>query len=236
MPKKYGKKYLETVKKVDQDRIYEPMEALDLVRTLGRAKFVETVDIAVVLGVNPKHSDQNVRGATTMPAGLGRTVRLLVFAKGEKAQEATAAGADFVGAEDLIEQIQGGWTDFDVAVATPDMMGLVGRLGRVLGPRGLMPNPRTGTVTMDIEKAVNEFKAGKVEYRVDRAGVIHAPLGKIDFTTEQLAMNFEALIDALVKARPAAAKGTYIKGVTIASTMGPSIRINPLRAQDKLIK
>ena len=236
MPKKYGKKYQEIVKKVDQNRIYDPIEALDLVRELGYAKFLETVDIAVVLGVNPKHSDQNVRGATTMPAGLGRSVRVLVFAKGEKAQEATEAGADIVGAEDLIDQIQGGWTDFDVAIATPDMMGLVGRLGRVLGPRGLMPNPRTGTVTMDIARTINEFKAGKVEYRVDRAGVIHAPLGKINFTTEQLAMNFEALIDALVKARPAAAKGTYIRSVTVASTMGPSIRVNPLRAQDKLVK
>ena len=236
MPKKYGKKYQEIVKKVDQNRIYDPIEALDLVRELGYAKFLETVDIAVVLGVNPKHSDQNVRGATTMPAGLGRSVRVLVFAKGEKAQEATEAGADIVGAEDLIEQIQGGWTEFDVAIATPDMMGLVGRLGRVLGPRGLMPNPRTGTVTMDIARTINEFKAGKVEYRVDRAGVVHAPLGKINFTTEQLAMNFEALIDALVKARPAAAKGTYIRSVTIASTMGPSIRVNPLRAQDKLVK
>ena len=233
---KKGKKHQEIAKLVDSSKLYDPMEALELVRKTATANFNETVDIAVVLGVNPKHSDQNIRGATTMPAGLGRTVRVLVFAKGEKAQEATEAGADFVGAEELVERIQGGWTDFDVAVATPDVMGVVGRLGRILGPRGLMPNPRTGTVTMDISRTVAEIKAGKVEYRVDRAGVIHAPLGKIDFTGEQLAMNFEALIDALVKAKPAAAKGTYIRGVSIAATMGPSIRINPLRAQDKLIK
>ena len=235
MPK-HGKKHQEISKLVDPDKIYDPLEALDLVRQTATAKFLETVDIAVVLGVNPKHSDQNIRGATVMPAGLGRTVRVLVFAKGEKAQEATEAGADFVGAEELVERIAAGWTDFDIAVATPDVMGLVGRLGRVLGPRGLMPNPRTGTVTMDIAKTIAEIKSGKVEYRVDRAGVIHAPLGKIDFTTEQLAQNFEALIDALIKAKPAAARGTYIRGVTIAATMGPSIRINPLRAQDKLIK
>ena len=235
MPK-HSKKHQEISKLVDKDKLYDPLEALDLVRRTGTAKFVETVDIAVVLGVNPKHSDQNIRGATTMPSGLGRTVRVLVFAKGEKAQEATEAGADFVGAEELVERIAGGWTDFDVAVATPDVMNVVGRLGRILGPRGLMPNPRTGTVTMDIARTIAEIKAGKVEYRVDRAGVVHAPLGKINFTTEQLALNFEALIDALVKARPAAAKGTYIRGVTIAATMGPGIRINPLRAQDKLIK
>ena len=235
MPK-HGKKHQEISKLVDGDKLYDPLDALELVRQTATAKFVETVDIAVVLGVNPKHSDQNIRGATTMPAGLGRTVRILVFAKGEKAQEATEAGADIVGAEELVDRIATGWTDFDVAVATPDVMGIVGRLGRILGPRGLMPNPRTGTVTMDISRAVGEIKAGKVEYRVDREGVIHAPLGKINFTTEQLAMNFEALIDALVKAKPAAARGTYIRGVSIAATMGPAIYINPLRAQDKLTK
>lgn len=233
---KHSKRYQALLKLIDADKLYEPLEALELVRTTGSAKFVETVDIAVVLGVNPKHSDQNIRGATTMPAGLGRTVRVLVFAKGEKAQEATEAGADFVGVEELVEKIQGGWTDFDVAVATPDVMGVVGRLGRVLGPRGLMPNPRTGTVTMDIAKTINEIKAGKVEYRVDKAGVIHAPIGKVNFTTEQLAQNFEALVDALIKARPAAAKGTYVRSVAIATTMGPAIHINPQRAQDKLIK
>ena len=236
MPKKHSKRFQELLKLVDPDKLYDPMEALELVKGTASAKFLETVDLAVVLGVNPKHSDQNIRGATTMPAGLGRTVRLLVFAKGEKAQEATAAGADFVGAEELVDKIAGGWTDFDVAVATPDVMGLVGRLGRVLGPRGLMPNPRTGTVTMDITRTINEIKAGKVEYRVDKAGVIHAPIGKVNFTAEQLAQNFEALMDALIKARPAAAKGTYVKAVSIATTMGPSLHINPLRAQDKLIK
>ncbi|MCL2497447.1 MAG: 50S ribosomal protein L1 [Symbiobacteriaceae bacterium] len=235
MPKK-GKKYQEVAKLVDKSKLYDPLEALELVRQTASANFIETVDIAVVLGVNPKHSDQNIRGATTMPAGLGRTVRVLVFAKGEKATEATDAGADFVGAEDLVERIAAGWTDFDVAVATPDVMGIVGRLGRILGPRSLMPNPRTGTVTMDISRTVAEIKAGKVEYRVDRAGVIHAPLGKITFTTEQLAMNFEALIDALVKAKPAAARGTYIRGVAICATMGPSIHVNPLRAQDRLLR
>ena len=230
---KHGKRFAEAAKLVDSNKMYDPMEALDLVVKTSTTKFVESVDLAVVLGVNPKHADQNVRGATVMPAGLGKTVRVLAFAKGDKAKEAEAAGADIVGAEELVAQIQGGWMDFDVAVATPDVMGLVGRLGRVLGPRGLMPNPRTGTVSMEIGKAINEIKAGKVEYRVDKAGVVHVPIGKANFTADKLAINMEAIMDALVKARPAAAKGTYIRSVTISTTMGPGIHVNPQKAAEK---
>lgn len=232
---KHGKRFAEAAKLVDSSKMYDPMEALDLVVKTSTTKFVESVDLAVVLGVNPKHADQNVRGATVMPAGLGKTVRVLAFAKGDKAKEAEAAGADIVGAEELVAQIQGGWMDFDVAVATPDVMGLVGRLGRVLGPRGLMPNPRTGTVSMEIGKAINEIKAGKVEYRVDKAGVVHVPIGKANFTADKLAINMEAIMDALVKARPAAAKGTYIRSVTISTTMGPGIHVNPQKAAEKFV-
>lgn len=232
--KKQSKRFAEAAKLVDSDKIYDPLEALELVGKTSNVKFVETVDLAVVLGVNPKHADQNVRGATSLPAGLGKTVRVLAFAKGDKAKEAEDAGADFVGAEDLVAKIQGGWMDFDVAVATPDVMGLVGRLGRVLGPRGLMPNPRTGTVSLEIGKAINEIKAGKVEYRVDKAGVIHVPIGKANFAVNDLAINMEAVMDALVKARPAATKGTYIRSVSISTTMGPGIKVNPQKATEKL--
>ena len=231
---KHGKRFVEAAKLVDVSKQYEPLEALELIGKVSTTKFVETVDIAVVLGVNPKHADQNVRGAAVMPAGLGKSVRVVAFAKGDKAKEAEEAGADVVGAEELVAKIQAGWADFDVAVATPDVMGLVGRLGRVLGPRGLMPNPKTGTVSMDIAKAIAEIKSGKAEYRVDKAGVIHAPIGKANFTVAQLAANLEALMDALVKARPATAKGQYIKSVTITTTMGPGIHVNPLHATGKL--
>ena len=231
---KHGKRFAEVAKLVDFNKLYDPLEALELVSKTSTTKFVESVDLAVVLGVNPKHADQNVRGATVMPAGLGKTVRVLAFAKGDKAKEAELAGADIVGAEELVAKIQGGWMDFDVAVATPDVMGLVGRLGRVLGPRGLMPNPRTGTVSMEIGKAINEIKAGKAEYRVDKAGVIHVPIGKADFSAEKLAINMEAIMDALVKARPAAAKGTYIRSVTVSTTMGPGIHVNPQKSTEKI--
>ncbi|HOB21479.1 MAG TPA: 50S ribosomal protein L1, partial [Bacillota bacterium] len=202
-------------------------EALAIVKEKANAKFDETVEVAVRLGVDPRHADQQVRGTVVLPHGTGRQVRVLVFAKGEKAKEAEAAGADFVGAEDLAEKIQGGWTDFDVAVATPDMMGVVGRLGRILGPRGLMPNPKTGTVTMEIEKAVREIKAGKVEYRVDKAAIVHVGIGKASFSLEQLQDNFRTLMDAIVKAKPPAAKGTYLRKIVLSSTMGPGVRVNP---------
>lgn len=226
---KQGKKYLEALKQIEVDKLYEPTEALELVKKTATAKFDETVEIAVKLGVDPRHADQQLRGAVSLPAGTGRTVKVAVFAKGEKEKEAEAAGADFVGNEDLIAKIQGGWMDFDVAVATPDMMGSVGKLGRVLGPRGLMPNPKTGTVTFDIEKAVKEIKAGKIEYRTDKNGIIHAPIGKASFTPEQLQENFGTIIDTLIKAKPAAAKGQYIRSVTLSTTMGPGIKINPLK-------
>ena len=226
---KQGKKYLEALKQIEADKLYEPVEALDLVKKTATAKFDETVEVAVKLGVDPRHADQQLRGAVSLPAGTGRTVKVAVFAKGEKEKEAEAAGADFVGNEDLIAKIQGGWMDFDVAVATPDMMGSVGKLGRVLGPRGLMPNPKTGTVTFDIEKAVKEIKAGKIEYRTDKNGIIHAPIGKASFTPEQLQENFNTIIDTLTKAKPAAAKGQYIRSVTLSTTMGPGVKINPLK-------
>ncbi|NMP23753.1 50S ribosomal protein L1 [Sulfobacillus harzensis] len=228
---KEGKRYLEAVARVEKGRLYDPEEALALAKELAHAKFVETVDVAVRLGVDPRHSDQVVRGAVVLPNGTGRTQRVVVFAKGDKAKEAEEAGADFVGAEDLAEKIQGGWLDFDVAVATPDMMGVVGRLGKVLGPRGLMPNPKTGTVTFDVKNAINEIKAGKIEYRTDRAGIVHAPIGKVDFDTEKLVQNLATLIDALNKAKPAAAKGTYLRSITVSTTMGPGIPVNPVSAQ-----
>lgn len=228
---KQGKRYLEAIARVEKGRQYEPEEALVLAKELAHAKFVETVDVAVRLGVDPRHSDQVVRGAVVLPHGTGRTQRVVVFAKGDKAKEAEEAGADVVGAEDLAERIQGGWTDFDVAVATPDMMGVVGRLGKILGPRGLMPNPKTGTVTFDVKNAIAEIKAGKIEYRTDRAGIVHAPIGKADFDTQKLVENLAALIDALVKAKPAAAKGTYMRSITVSTTMGPGIAVNPVAAQ-----
>lgn len=226
----HGKKYQEASKQVDRTRLYEPVEAFRLLKEVATARFDETVEVAVRLGVDPRHADQVVRGAVVLPHGTGRAVRVIVFAKGEKAKEAEAAGADVVGAEELVEKIQGGWLDFDAAVATPDMMGQVGRLGKILGPRGLMPNPKAGTVTFDVAAAVREIKAGKIEYRTDKAGIVHAPIGKVSFTAEQLAENFRNLMEALVRAKPEAAKGQYIRSVTVSSTMGPGIPINPQRA------
>ena len=230
---KHGKKYQEALKLVEEDKLYEAEEAVELVKKTASAKFDQTVEVAVKLGVDPKHADQQVRGAVVLPHGTGKTKRVLVFAKGEKAKEAEIAGADFVGAEDMVEKIQGGWTDFDVAVATPDMMGLVGRLGKILGPKGLMPNPKVGTVTLDVERALNEIKAGKIEYRTDKAGNIHAPLGKVSFDSVKLVENFQTLIDTLIKVKPAAAKGQYIRSIFLSATMGPGIRLNPLKVPAK---
>ena len=227
---KRGKKYTEAAKMIDRAAQYDVAEAVSLVKKTAVAKFDETVEAHVRLGVDGRHADQQVRGAVVLPHGTGKTVRVLVFAKGDKATEAEAAGADFVGAEELIPRIQNeGWFDFDVVVATPDMMGVVGRLGRVLGPKGLMPNPKAGTVTMDVTKAVNDIKAGKIEYRPDKANIIHCPVGKASFTEEQLTENFNTLMDAIIKAKPASAKGTYMKSVTITSTMGPGVKVNPLK-------
>ncbi|NLA11499.1 MAG: 50S ribosomal protein L1 [Firmicutes bacterium] len=226
----HGKKYREAREKIDRENYYTPEEALELVKSSGRAAFDETVELAVRLGVNPKHADQQVRGSVVLPHGTGKSVRVLVFAKGEKMREAEAAGADFVGGDELAEKIQGGWLDFDIAVATPDMMGTVGKLGRILGPRGLMPNPKSGTITFDLQRTIEEIKAGKVEFRTEKAGNIHLPIGKLSFAPEQLLQNFNTVIEALVKARPPAAKGQYIRTVTVSSTMGPGVRINPQRA------
>ena len=227
---KHGKKYQDSVKLIDHLNQYDPADACDLVVKTGKAKFDETVEISIRLGVDPRHADQQVRGAVVLPHGTGRTIRVLVIAKGEKAKEAEAAGADYVGAEDMIAKIQQeNWFEFDVCVATPDMMGLVGRIGRVLGPKGLMPNPKSGTVTMDVTKAVHEIKAGKVEYRLDKTAIIHCPIGKVSFGTEKLTENLTALMDAINKAKPAAAKGTYVRSLYLSSTMGPSVRVNPLK-------
>ncbi|OLO27205.1 50S ribosomal protein L1 [Alkalihalophilus pseudofirmus] len=223
---KRGKKYEEATKLIDRDQVYSAEEAIELVKKASTAKFDETVEIAVRLGVDPKKADQQIRGAVVLPNGTGKTQRVLVFAKGDKAKEAEAAGADYVGDEDYINKINQGWFDFDVIVATPDMMGQVGKLGRVLGPKGLMPNPKTGTVTFDVEKAVNEIKAGKVEYRVDKAGNIHCPIGKVSFETNKLVENLSTIVDTLMKVKPAAAKGTYMKNVAVASTMGPGVKVN----------
>jgi large subunit ribosomal protein L1 len=225
MPK-HGKKYLEVAKLVDRTKRYQLDEALELLKQTARANFDETVEAHVRLGVDPRHADQMVRGTVVLPHGTGRRVRVLVFAQGEKAREAEEAGADYVGADDLIERIQQGWTDFDVAVATPDMMGKVGRLGRILGPRGLMPSPRTGTVTMDLARVIRDIRAGRVEFRVDRTGNVHVPIGKVSFTNEQLKENLLALLDALIRARPSGARGTYIRSVTLSTTMGPGIRLD----------
>lgn len=225
MPK-HGKKYLEAAKLVDAEAFYEPLEAIELVKKAAPAKFDETVEVAVRLGVDPRKQDQAVRGVVVLPHGTGKTQRVLVFAKGEKAKEAEAAGADFVGDQDMINKIQQGWFEFDVCVATPDMMSEVGKLGRILGGKGLMPNPKAGTVTFDVAKAVQEIKAGKIEYRLDKAGQIHAPIGKVSFDAQKLADNFRALIDALNRAKPAAAKGVYLKNIAVSSTMGPSARVN----------
>lgn len=227
---KRGKKYTEAAKLVDRATQYDVAEAISLVKKTAVAKFDETVEAHIRLGVDGRHADQQVRGAVVLPHGTGKTVRVLVFAKGDKVAEAEAAGADFVGGEELIPRIQNeGWFDFDVVVATPDMMGVVGRLGRVLGPKGLMPNPKACTVTMDVTKAVNDIKAGKIEYRLDKANIIHCPVGKASFTEEQLTENFNTLMDAIVKAKPASAKGTYMKSVTVTSTMGPGIKVNTLK-------
>ena len=227
---KHGKKYQDSVKLIDHLKQYDPDEAVSLVVQTGKAKFDETVEISVRLGVDPRHADQQVRGAVVLPHGTGRTIRVLVIAKGEKAKEAEAAGADYVGAEDMIAKIQQeNWFDFDVCVATPDMMGLVGRIGRVLGPKGLMPNPKSGTVTMDVTKAIHEIKAGKVEYRLDKTAIIHCPIGKVSFGTEKLNENLTALMEAINKAKPAAAKGTYVRSLYLSSTMGPGVRVNPLK-------
>lgn len=223
---KASKKYLEALKQIDRDTTYDPSEAIGLVKKVASAKFDETVEVAVRLGVDPKKPDQQIRGAVVLPHGTGKTQRVLVFAKGDKAKEAEAAGADFVGDDDYINKIQQGWFDFDVVVATPDMMGTVGKLGRVLGPKGLMPNPKTGTVTFDVTRAIQEIKAGKIEYRVDKAGNIHAPIGKVSFEDGKLVENLQTVIDTLIKIRPAAVKGQYVRNVSVSSTMGPGIRIN----------
>ena len=230
---KKGKKYIEAAKKYDKQALYAPAEALSKVVEMAPAKFDETVEVHVRLGVDGRHADQQVRGAIVLPHGTGKTVRVLVFAKGDKAKEAEAAGADFVGAEDMVQKIQQeNWFDFDAVVATPDMMGVVGRLGRVLGPKGLMPNPQSGTVTPDVTRAINDIKAGKVEYRLDRFNIIHCPIGKVSFGPEKLGENFRTLIGAIIKAKPAAAKGQYLRSITMASTMGPGVKVNALRAEE----
>ena len=224
---KHGKKYTDSVKLIDSLKLYDPEEATDLVVKTGKAKFDETVEISVRLGVDPRHADQQVRGAMVLPHGTGKTMRVLVFAKDDKAQEALDAGADYVGAEDMVTKIQKeNWFEFDIVVATPNMMGVVGRLGKVLGPKGLMPNPKAGTVTMNVAQAIKEIKAGKIEYRLDKTNIIHCPIGKASFGAEKITENFDALIGAIVKAKPAAAKGQYIKSCVIASTMGPGIKVN----------
>lgn len=226
---KHGKKYTDGAKLIDRTNLYTEKEALDLVAQTAKAKFDETVEIHIRLGVDSRHADQQVRGAVVLPNGTGKDVRVAVFAKGDLAKAAQDAGADFVGDADLVQKIQGGWMDFDVAIASPDMMGFVGRLGKVLGPRGLMPSPKAGTVTMDVAKAVQEAKAGKIEYRLDKTNIIHCPIGKASFGAEKLGENLDTLMGAIVKAKPAAAKGQYIRSVAITSTMGPSVRINPAK-------
>ena len=228
-----SKKYTQAVAKIDRTKLYDSKEALDLVAEIASAKFDETVEAHIKLGVDGRHADQQVRGAIVLPHGTGKTKRVLVFAKGEKATEAQAAGADFVGAEDLVQKIQKeNWFEFDVVVATPDMMGVVGRLGRVLGPKGLMPNPKSGTVTFDVTKAIEEIKVGKVEYRLDKNNIVHVPVGKVSFGGEKLAENFATLMSAIVKAKPASAKGTYLRSITVASTMGPGVKINAARISE----
>ncbi|MGF7186888.1 large subunit ribosomal protein L1 [Desulfitispora alkaliphila] len=230
---KTGKRFAEAAKQVDREKHYTPDEAIKAVKEMSSTKFDETVDLAVRLGVDPRHADQQIRGAVVLPHGTGKTKSVLVFAKGEKAKEAEAAGADYVGAEDLVEKIQGGWLEFDVVVATPDMMATVGKLGRVLGPKGLMPNPKTGTVTFEVEKAVNEIKAGKIAYRVEKAGIIHVPIGKVSFDADKIEDNYNVMMETLIKAKPAAAKGQYIKSITLSSTMGPGVKVNPQKPVEK---
>ena len=227
---KHGKKYNEIAKLVDRSAVYEPEEAIALVKKTAAAKFDETVEVHIRTGCDGRHAEQQIRGAVVLPNGTGKTVRVLVFAKGDKLAEAEAAGADFTGGEELIPKIQkDGWLDFDVVVATPDMMGVVGRLGKVLGPKGLMPNPKAGTVTMDVAKAVKDIKAGKIEYRLDKTNIVHVPVGKVSFTDEALLQNFNALMDAIVKARPSALKGQYLRSITLGSTMGPGVKVNVLK-------
>ncbi len=227
---KHGKKYLASKAAIDSSKLYDPQEGLELVVANAKAKFDETIEVSVRLGVDPRHADQQVRGAVVLPHGTGKKVRVLVFAKADKAREAQEAGADYVGDEDLVKKIQTeNWFDFDVAVATPDMMGLVGRIGRVLGPKGLMPNPKSGTVTMDVAKAITDIKAGKVEYRVDKTSICHCPIGKASFGVEKLQENLGVLMEAIIKAKPATAKGTYMKSVVVSSTMGPGVKFNTLK-------
>ena len=227
---KKGKRYVESAKLVDRTNLYDVEEAVSIIKKTANAKFDETIEAHIKLGVDGRHADQQVRGAVVLPHGTGKKVKVLVFAKGDKVEEAQAAGADYVGGQELVPKIQNeGWLDFDVVVATPDMMGVVGRLGRVLGPKGLMPNPKAGTVTMDVTKAINDIKAGKIEYRLDKTNIIHVPVGKASFTEEQLADNFHTLMGAIVKAKPAAAKGQYLRSVTLTSTMGPGIKLNPVK-------
>ncbi len=229
---KRGKKYAEAMKLYDRSVQYETEEAISLVKKMASAKFDETIELHIRTGCDGRHADQQVRGAVVLPSGTGKTVRVLVFAKAAKAEEAKAAGADYVGAEELLPKIQNeGWLDFDVVIATPDMMGVVGRLGRILGPKGLMPNPKTGTVTMDVTKAIADVKAGKIEYRLDKTNIIHCPIGKASFSEEALKANFDALVTALVKARPSALKGQYFRSVTMSSTMGPGVKLNPVKVQ-----
>ena len=224
---KKGKRYVESAKLVDRTNLYDVEEAVSIIKKTANAKFDETIEAHIKLGVDGRHADQQVRGAVVLPHGTGKKVRVLVFAKGDKVEEAQAAGADFVGGQELVPKIQNeGWLDFDVVVATPDMMGVVGRLGRVLGPKGLMPNPKAGTVTMEVTKAVNDIKAGKIEYRLDKTNIIHVPVGKASFTEEQLADNFQTLMDAIIKAKPSTLKGAYIKSATVTSTMGPGVKLN----------
>lgn len=232
MPK-HGKKYNETIKNTDMALLHDPNEALVLVKTNAKAKFDETVELAIHLNLDPRQADQQIRGAVVLPHGTGVSRSVLVFAKGEKAKEALAAGADFVGSDDIVEKIQGGWFGFDVAVATPDMMGVVGRLGRVLGPKGLMPNPKTGTVTMDVTRAIADIKAGKVEYRLDKAANIHCRIGRTSFEEEKLQENYNMLMETIVKAKPAVAKGQFMKSITVSSTMGPGFKINPQKPLNK---
>ncbi|MBZ4668930.1 MAG: large subunit ribosomal protein [Epulopiscium sp.] len=230
---KRGKKYIEAAKLIDRSTLYEAREAMELVQKVAIAKFDETVEAHIKLGVDSRHADQQVRGAVVLPHGTGKTVRVLVFAKGDKAKEAEEAGADFVGGEELVPKIQNeGWLEFDVVVATPDMMAVVGRLGRVLGPKGLMPNPKAGTVTMDVAKAIADIKAGKIEYRLDKTNIIHVPIGKVSFGTDKLLDNFQTLMSAVIKAKPAAAKGQYLKSIAVSSTMSPGIKINPLKISE----
>ncbi len=230
---KRSKKYKEAVKSYDRFQLFEAQDAIAQVKKMASAKFDETVEVHLRTGCDGRHADQQIRGAVVLPHGTGKTVRVLVFAKGLKADEAQAAGADFVGAEDLVAKIQHeNWFDFDVVVATPDMMGVVGRLGRILGPKGLMPNPKAGTVTMDVTKAIKDIKAGKIEYRLDKANIIHVPVGKVSFTEEQLLENFNTVVGAIVKARPAAVKGAFLKSVTVASTMGPGVKVNTIKLQN----